>query len=32
MSGVPSGVPSGPRRLGPAGRFAHAWIAAVKTV
>jgi multidrug efflux pump subunit AcrB len=31
MSGVPSGVPSGARRLGPAGRFAHAWIASKLT-
>ena len=26
-----SGVPSGPRRLGPAGRFAHAWISSKLT-
>jgi multidrug efflux pump subunit AcrB len=26
-----SAVPSGPRRLGPAGRFAHAWIASKLT-
>src|SRR5512144_1214987 len=26
-----SGTPSGPRRLGPAGKFAHAWIASKLT-